>query len=43
MQYWINGPATDWIDDKITMPYILLIRLRRTSVPPFPYSIFGEN
>ncbi len=43
MQYWINGPATDGIDDKIKMAYILLIRLRWTSVPPFHYSIFGEN
>jgi hypothetical protein len=25
------------------MAYILLIRLRRTSVPPFHYSIFGVN
>jgi hypothetical protein len=32
MQYWINGPATDGIDDKIKMAYILLIRLRRTNV-----------
>ena len=32
MQYWINGPATDGIDDKIKMAYILLIRLRRTII-----------
>jgi hypothetical protein len=31
MQYWINGPATDGIDDKNKMANILLIRLRRTS------------
>jgi len=43
MQCWINVPATDGIDDKIKMAYILLIRLRRTSVPPFHYSIFGAN
>jgi hypothetical protein len=39
MQCWINGPATDGIDDKIKMANILLIRLRRTSVPPCHYSI----
>jgi len=39
MQCWINVPATDWIIDKIRMAYILLIRLRQTSIPPFQYSI----
>jgi hypothetical protein len=43
MQCWINGPATDGIDDKIKMANILLIRLRRTNVPPLHYSIFGAN
>jgi hypothetical protein len=43
MQCWINVPATDEIDGKIKMAYILLIRLRRTSVPPFHYSILGAN
>lgn len=43
MQRWINGPATGGIDDKIKMANILLIRLRRTIVPPFHYSIFGAN
>jgi len=42
MKYWIYGPATDGIDNKIKMAHILLIRLR-TSVPPFYYSIFGAN
>ncbi len=31
MQCWINGPATDGIDDKIKMAYILL----KTKVPAF--------
>jgi hypothetical protein len=39
MQCWINVPATDGVGDKIRMVYILLIRLRRTSIPPFQYSI----
>jgi len=43
MQCWVNGPATDGIGDKIKMAYILLVRLRRTSVPSFHYSIFGAN
>jgi len=43
MQCVINGPATGGIDDKIKMAIILLIRLRRTSVPQFHYSIFGAN
>ena len=43
MQCWINVPAIDGVDDKIRMAYILLIRLRRTSVPSFHYSIFGVN
>jgi hypothetical protein len=38
-QCWINAPAAGEIDDKIKMAIILLIRLRRTSVPPFHYSI----
>jgi len=42
MQYWINGPATDGIDDKIKMAYIL-IENQYSSVPPFHYSIFGTN
>ena len=42
MQCWINGPATGGIDDKIKMDSILLIRLRRTNVPSFHYSIFGQ-
>jgi len=37
MQCWINGPATGGIDDKIKMAIILLIRLRRTSVPLFHF------
>jgi hypothetical protein len=32
MQYWINGFATNGIDDEIKIASILLIRLRRTSV-----------
>jgi hypothetical protein len=43
MQYWINGPATNGIDDEIKIASILLIRLRWTSVPTFHYSIFGAN
>ena len=31
MQCWINGPATDGIDDKIKMAYILL----KTNIPAF--------
>jgi hypothetical protein len=42
MQCWINGPVGG-IDDKIKMANILLIRLRRTNVPQFHYSIFGAN
>jgi len=41
MQLWITDSAADGIDDKIKMAYILLIRLRRTIVPPFHYSIFA--
>jgi hypothetical protein len=37
MQCWINIPATDGIDDKIRMAYILLIRLRRTTIPLFHF------
>jgi hypothetical protein len=37
MQYWINGPATGGIDDKIEMANILLIRLRRTTIPLFHF------
>jgi hypothetical protein len=37
MQCWINGPAADRIDDKNKMGYILLIRLRRTSIPLFHF------
>ncbi len=43
MQYWTNSPTTNGIDDEIKLASILLIRLRRTSVPPFHYSIFGVN
>ncbi len=43
MQCWINGPVTGGSDDKIKMANILLIRLRRTIVPPFHHSIFGAN
>jgi hypothetical protein len=43
MQCWINGPTTGGIGDKIKIVNILLIRLRRTIVPPFHYSISGEN
>ena len=39
MQCWINGPATDGIDDKIKMANILL----KTNIPPFYYSISGAN
>ena len=39
MQCWINGPATDGIDDKIKMANILL----KTNIPPFHYSISGAN
>jgi hypothetical protein len=35
MQYWINGPATDGIDDKIKMVNILL----KTNIPAFHNSI----
>jgi hypothetical protein len=34
MQCWINGPATDGIDDKIKMAYILL----KTNIPAFHHS-----
>jgi hypothetical protein len=43
MQCWINGTATGGSDDNIKMVNILLIRLRRTIVPSFHYSIFGPN
>jgi len=36
MQCWINGPATDGIDDKIKMANILL----KTKIPAFHHSIF---
>ena len=35
MQCWINGPATDGIEDKINMAYILL----KTNIPTFHHSI----
>jgi len=35
MQPWINDPATDGIDDKIKMAYILL----KTNIPAFQHSI----
>ena len=35
MQCWINVPATDGIDDKIKMAYILL----KTNIPVFHHSI----
>jgi hypothetical protein len=35
MQYWINGPATGWIKDKIKMGNILL----KTNIPSFHHSI----
>ncbi len=35
MQCWINGPATDGIDDKNKMAYILL----KTNIPAFHHSI----
>ena len=35
MQCWINVPATDGIDDKIKMAYILL----KTNIPTFHHSI----
>jgi hypothetical protein len=35
MQCWINGPATDGIDDKIKMADILL----KTNIPEFHNSI----
>ena len=35
MQYWINGPATGGIDDKIKMAIILL----KTNIPAFHHSI----
>jgi hypothetical protein len=35
MQCWINGPATDGIDDKIKMVNILL----KTNIPAFHHSI----
>jgi hypothetical protein len=35
MQYWINGPATGGIDDKIKMVNILL----KTNIPSFHHSI----
>jgi hypothetical protein len=43
MQCWINGPATGGIAHKIKMANIILIRLRRTIIPSFHYSISGEN
>jgi len=47
MQSWINVPATDRIDDKNKMVYILL----KTNIsafspsrrPSFHFFIFGEN
>jgi hypothetical protein len=39
MQCWIKDPATDGIDDKIKMAYVLL----KTNIPAFHYSIFGAN
>jgi hypothetical protein len=39
MQYWINGSATNGIDDEIKIASILLIRLRRTSVLYEPEAI----
>jgi hypothetical protein len=39
MQCWINDPATGGIDDKLKMVNILL----KTIIPPFYYSISGEN
>jgi len=39
IQYWINGPATGGIDDKIKMVNILL----KTNIPSFHYSISGAN
>jgi hypothetical protein len=35
MPCWVNGPATDGIDDKIKMAYILL----ETNIPAFHHSI----
>jgi hypothetical protein len=35
MQYWINGPSTGGIDDKIKMTKILL----NTNIPSFHHSI----
>jgi len=35
MQFWINGPATGGIDDKIKMAVILL----KTNIPAFHHSI----
>jgi hypothetical protein len=35
MQCWINVPATDGINDKIKMAYILL----KTNIPVFHHSI----
>jgi hypothetical protein len=35
MQYWINGPATNGIDDEIKIAFILLIR----GGPAFHHSI----
>jgi len=35
MQCWINVPATNGIDDKIKMAYILL----KTNIPEFHHSI----
>ena len=43
MQCCINGPATGGMDDKIKMVNILFIRLRRTIIPLFQYSISGAN
>jgi len=39
----IDDPATGGSDDKIKMANIHLIRLRRTIVPTFHYSIFETN
>jgi hypothetical protein len=35
MQCWVDGPATDGIDGKIKMAYILL----KTNIPAFHHSI----
>jgi hypothetical protein len=42
MQYWINGPATSGVDDKIKMVNIPFEN-QYSIVPPFHYSISGAN